>query len=76
MIQRLTNRQIINVVEQYFIYKSRLKAHQNALRWELLSSGETEKANKLRELIKQDNEKIGQFLDLEVWNEKKENKRL
>lgn len=66
MIQRITNRQIINIVEQYFAYKTRLNAHQNALRWELLSSGETEKAKELKEAIIVDNEQIGQFLNLEV----------
>lgn len=66
MIQRLTNRQIINTVEQYFIYKSRLNAHQNALRWELLSSGETERASELQTMIDEDKKIIGQFLDMEV----------
>lgn len=66
MIQRLTNRQIINVVEQYFIYKSRLKSHQNALRWELLSSGETERASELQTMIDEDKKIIGQFLDMVV----------
>ena len=66
MIQRITNRQIINVVEQYFAYKTRLNAHQNALRWELLSSGETEKASELQTMIDEDKKIIGQFLDLEV----------
>lgn len=66
MIQRLTNRQIINTVEQYFIYKSRLKAHQNALRWELLSCGETERAGELQTMIDEDKKIIGQFLDMEV----------
>lgn len=66
MIQRITNRQIINIVEQYFAYKSRLNAHQNALRWELLSSGETEKASELQTMIEEDKKQIGQFLDLEI----------
>lgn len=66
MIQRLTNRQIINVVEQYFIYKSRLRSHQNALRWELLSSGETDKSSELQTMINEDKKQIGQFLDMEV----------
>lgn len=66
MIQRLTNRQIINTVEQYFIYKSKLKAHQNALRWELLSCGETERATELQTMIDEDKKTIGQFLDMEV----------
>ena len=66
MIQKITNRQIINVVEQYFAYKSRLKAHQNALRWELLSSGETDKASELQTMIEDDKKQIGQFLDLEA----------
>lgn len=66
MIQRLTNRQIINVVEQYFIYKSRLKSHQNALRWELLSCGETDRAIELQTMIDEDKKTIGQFLDMEV----------
>lgn len=66
MIQRITNRQIINVVEQYFAYKSKLNAHQNALRWELLSSGETDKASELQTMIEEDKKQIGQFLDLEV----------
>lgn len=66
MIQRLTNRQIINVVEQYFVYKTRLSEHRNALKWELMNRGETEEADKLRGLIKSDNETIGQFLDMEV----------
>lgn len=66
MIQRLTNRQIINVVEQYFIYKSKLKAHQNALRWELLSCGETDKSIELQTMIDEDKKTIGQFLDMEV----------
>ena len=66
MIQRLTNRQIINSVEQYFAYKSKLNAHQDALRWELLSCGETEKARELQTMIDDDKKQIGQFLDLEV----------
>lgn len=66
MIQRITNRQIINVVEQYFAYKSKLNAHQNALRWELLSSGETEKARELQTMIEDDKKQIGQFLDMKV----------
>lgn len=66
MIQRLTNRQIINVVEQYFAYKSKLNAHQNALKWELLSSGKTEKASELQTMIEDDKKQIGRFLDMEV----------
>ena len=66
MIQRLTNRQIINTVEKYLVYKSKLKAHQNALRWELLSSGKTEKASELQTMIDDDKKQIGQFLDMEV----------
>lgn len=66
MIQRITNRQIINVVEQYFAYKSKLNAHRNALKWELLSSGKTEKASELQTMIEDDKKQIGQFLDLEV----------
>lgn len=66
MIQRLTNRQIINTVEQYFIYKSKLNAHQNELKWELLSSGETERATELQTMIDEDKKQIGQFLDMEV----------
>lgn len=66
MIQRITKRQIINTVEQYFAYKSKLNAHQNALRWELLSSGETEKARELQTMIDEDKKIIGQFLDMEV----------
>lgn len=66
MIQQLTNRQIINTVEQYYIYESRLRTHQNALRWELLSSGETEKSSELQTMIDEDKKTIGQFLDMEV----------
>lgn len=66
MIQRITNRQIINTVEKYLVYKSRLNAHQNALRWELLSSGETERASELQAMIDEDKKIIGQFLDMEV----------
>jgi len=67
MIQRLTNRQIINTVEKYFFYKSKLNAHQDALKWELMTSGETEKASELQTMIDDDKKQIGQFLDLEVW---------
>lgn len=66
MIQRITNMQIINIVEQYFAYKTKLNAHQNALKWELLSSGETDKASELQTMIEEDKKQIGQFLDLEV----------
>ena len=66
MIQRITNRQIINIVEQYFAYKSKLNAHQNALRWELLSSGETDKASELQTMIEDEKKELGKFLDMEV----------
>ena len=66
MIQRITNRQIINTVEKYFAKKSKLNAHQDALRWELMTSGETEKASELQTMIDDDKKQIGQFLDLEV----------
>lgn len=57
---------ITNIIDKYTFYKTKIHAEKNHLQWELMSSGETEKTDKLRKQIKQDEESLGKYLDSEV----------
>lgn len=59
-------KQIIAAVDITNRYRQRIKACKNELDWELMSSGETEKAEILRKEIKEQEESLGKFLDCEV----------
>ena len=58
--------QIIAVVDITDRYRKRIKAIKNELRWELTSCGETERAQWLRQEIKENEESLGKFLNEEV----------
>ena len=58
--------QIISAVDITNRYRQRIKACKNELNWELMSTGESEKADWLRKEIKEQEESLGKFLDCEV----------
>lgn len=58
--------QITNIIDTYSFYKLKIHNDKDRLRWELMSTGETEKTVKLRKQIKQDEESLGKYLDEEV----------
>ena len=59
-------KQIANIIDTYTFYKAKIHADKDRLRWELMSTGETEKTVKLRKQIKADEESLGKYLDEEV----------
>ena len=59
-------RQIITPIEKYFIYKTRIKKYREALRWELIGTGESEKTEYYRKQIAVYEDNIGKLLDMEV----------
>ena len=59
-------RQITDIFDKYMLYKVKISNDKEKLRWELMSTGETEKTQKLQKQIKQDEESLGRFLDEEV----------
>lgn len=59
-------RQIVNVIDTYTFYKLKIHADKDRLRWKLMSTGETEKTDRLQKQIKADEESLGKFLDEEV----------
>ena len=58
--------QIVSVVDIAHRYKARISNCKNALQWELMQSGETQKAEWLRKEIKDNEEALGKFLDEEI----------
>ena len=62
---KITNRMIINTVNQYAIYQQKLRQTTDKLKRELFYNGnqETEKVKRLREQFKSDSEKLSKFLD-------------
>ena len=58
--------QIITPIEKYFIYKSRIEKYREALRWELIGTGESEKTEYIRKQIAVYEDNIGKLLDMEV----------
>ena len=57
---------ITNIIDRYTFYKVKIGNDKDRLQWELMSTGETDKTDKLRKQIKQDEENLGKFLDEEV----------
>ena len=66
MIDKITNRQIINIVTQYNLYQNKIKRNKIALQWELMNTGETEQTKKLEKQIAIDEDSLGKFLDMEI----------
>lgn len=62
---KITNRQIINTVNQYAIYQQKLRQTTDKLKKELFYSGnqETGKVKQLRDEFKADSERLSKFLD-------------
>lgn len=62
---KITNRMIINTVNQYALYQSKLRQTTDKLKRELFYSGqtETEKVKQLRHEFKTDSERLSKFLD-------------
>lgn len=58
--------QIISAVDITQRYRAKISNCQNALQWELMQSGETQKAEWLRKEIKENEDALGKFLDEEV----------
>ena len=58
--------QITNIIDTYQLYKTKINADKNRLFWEELNNGETDKTEKLRKQIKQDEQALGKFMDEEV----------
>lgn len=59
-------KQIILPIEKYFIYKTQIQRYKQALKWELISSGESENAVLIRQQIAINEENIGKLLDMEI----------
>ena len=58
--------QIVAPIEKYFIYKSRIEKYREALRWELIGTGESEKTEYYRKQIAVYEDNIGKLLDMEI----------
>ena len=65
---KITNRNIINTVNTYQLYQSKLRQTTDKLKRELFYNGqqETEKVKQLRSEFKADSERLSKFLDREV----------
>ena len=65
---KITNRQIVNTVNTYQLYQSKLRQTTDRLKRELFYNGqtETEKVKRLRDEFKADSERLSKFLDREV----------
>lgn len=59
-------KQIVDVIDKYSLYKTKISNDKNRLFWEQLSNGETDKTVQLRKQIKDDEQALGKFLDEEV----------
>ena len=57
---------IITIVDTYNLYRAKSQRDKNALQWELISVGESEKAEKLRKQIKADADSFEKFRKEEV----------
>ena len=62
---KITNRMIINTVNTYALYQSKLRQTTDRLKRELFYSGnqETDKVKRLRSEFKSDSERLSKFLD-------------
>lgn len=62
---KITNRQIVNTVNTYQLYQSKLQQTTDRLKRELFYNGqtETEKVKRLRDEFKADSERLTKFLD-------------
>ena len=65
---KITNRQIVNTVNIYALYQSKLRQTTDKLKRELFYNGnqETEEVKQLRSEFKADSERLSKFLDREV----------
>lgn len=65
---KITNRQIVNTVNTYQLYQSKLRQDTDRLKRELFYNGntETQKVKQLRDEFKADSERLSKFLDREV----------
>jgi len=59
-------RQIVLPVEKYFFYKAKISREITEYNWEIMSSGETEKAKKMKQQIEIDKQELGKLLDMEI----------
>ena len=50
--------QITNIIDTYGFYKAKIHADKERLQWELMSTGESEKTERLKKQIKQDKESL------------------
>lgn len=55
--------QIVSAVDIAHRYRAKINNCKNALQWELMQSGETQKAEWLRKEIKENEEALGKHLD-------------
>lgn len=62
---KITNRQIVNTVNTYQLYQSKLRQATDKLKRELFYNGntETQKVKQLRNEFKADSERLTKFLD-------------
>ena len=58
--------QIVSAIDIAHRYRAKISNCKNALQWELMQSGETQKAEYLRKDIKENEEALGKFLDEEI----------
>ena len=58
--------QIVSVVDIANRYRQRINVCKDELKWELIGSGETKRAEWLRKEIKEQETDLGKFLDEEV----------
>ena len=65
-IAKITNRQIMNTVDTVLLYRTKIRNDKETLRWELMSTGETPKTERLKKQIAIDEESLGKYLDMEM----------
>lgn len=65
-VAKITNRQIMNVVDTVFLYRAKIRNDKEILRWELMSTGETPKTERIKKQIAIDEKSLGQYLDMEM----------
>lgn len=58
--------QIVSAVDIAHRYRAKISNCKNVLQWELMQSGETEKAEWLRKEIKENEDALKKHLDVEV----------
>lgn len=59
-------KQITNIIDTYNSLKAKISNDKNKLQWELMSTGESEKTDKLKHKLRMDEAELFHFLDCEV----------